>query len=151
VASVAAKAPGQIEDALRKQLAATAAPIVDATVLTPSADGKKRYSAKVTRLADELCSITLLETQELMTLVKERLGLTDSALLFPMGGMGASPAAGAGAAAAAPEAAPAPAPAPPKEEKTHVSGDAHNVAATAAAGNAARGKVTLYRSRPPAV
>lgn len=56
-------------------------------------------SPRVIRLADDICSLTLLEVHDMTTILTKRLGLSGSPM--PMMAAGAAPAAGAGAAAPA--------------------------------------------------
>ena len=58
-------------------------------------------SPRVIRLADDICSLTLLEVHDMTTILTKRLGLSGSPM--PMMAAGAAPAAGDGAAPAAAE------------------------------------------------
>tara|TARA_B110000977_G_scaffold166839_1_gene214954 strand:+ start:4249 stop:4749 length:501 start_codon:yes stop_codon:yes gene_type:complete len=59
-------------------------------------------SERVIRLADDICSLTLLEVHDMTTILTKRLGLTGSPMPMMAAG-GAAPAAGAAAPAAAEE------------------------------------------------
>ena len=57
-------------------------------------------SERVVRLADDICSLTLLEVHDMTTILTKRLGLSGSPMpMMGMGGGGGAPAAGGGAPA----------------------------------------------------
>lgn len=118
-----ASAPGPVEKDLQQNVGNWKAPAdIDPTVVRPTPDGKKHYSAKVKKIADEVSGLSLLELMDFTDLMQEKLGISDHEVLFGAGfaikGMAAPGGAAAAAPAAAAEAAPAEA-AAPKEEKTH--------------------------------
>jgi large subunit ribosomal protein L7/L12 len=57
-------------------------------------------SPRVIRLADDICSLTLLEVHDMTTILTKRLGLSGSPMPMMAGGGGAAPAAAAPAEAA---------------------------------------------------
>lgn len=76
--ALSAKAPGTVEQKLREEVSAFTPPAgIDTKVLKPGPDGKKQYSAKIVRLADELVGLTLLEAMDLTDMMKQKLGYTD--------------------------------------------------------------------------
>jgi hypothetical protein len=76
-AALSAKNPGPVEQKLREEVAGFKAPAVDLSVLKASADGKKQYSAKIKRLADEIVGLTLLESMDLTDVLKATLNYND--------------------------------------------------------------------------
>jgi len=80
-----------------------------------SSSEPRAVSPKIEALVEEIASLSLLEAAELTDALKDKLGITASAMMMPPGGgVAVAPAAGGGAAAAPAEEAPAPA-----AEKTH--------------------------------
>jgi hypothetical protein len=72
-----AEHPGPVESKLRKTLAAFKIPDeIDVSVVKPGPDGKKQYSAKIKRLADEISNLTLLESIDLTAVLKETLNIS---------------------------------------------------------------------------
>ncbi|RYG42183.1 hypothetical protein EON68_02155 [archaeon] len=78
-AALSAKNPGPVEQAFREEFGKFSPPsAIDASVVRPAPAGAKAYSAKISRLAEELSGLTLLETMDLTDLMKEKLGMQDS-------------------------------------------------------------------------
>ncbi|CAM6119448.1 unnamed protein product [Calypogeia fissa] len=66
-------------------------------------EARSAPSEKITRLVDEISSLTLLEVSDLTTLLKKKLGLGNMPMMPMMGGMMPGQGAGGGAAPAAEE------------------------------------------------
>lgn len=77
-AVASAKAPGPVEQKLREEVAAFKPPAgLDVSTLAAGPDGKRQYSAKIKKLADELVGLTLLEAMDLTEVMKAKLHYSD--------------------------------------------------------------------------
>lgn len=77
-------------------------------------EGEKHYSERVTKLAEEILTLNLLETSDLCDILKGRLNMTDDAMFFPMPNLAGMVVAGGGGPAGGAEEEAA-----PVEAKTH--------------------------------
>ena len=72
-----AGAPGPIEKKARSDFAKYEPPAeIDPSVLLPSPNGQKQYSAKIKKLAHDITHLTLLEIVDLTDILKHSLNLT---------------------------------------------------------------------------